>query len=121
MGAFGAAGHTVMPERSARKAEEINMRSGKGREIVAPFRPAPADLVRRATIVAILALAASGFASMTHAQDAASYPSRPIRVIVPQAPGAGTDVGGRLVSEAAEKHLGQRIVVENKPGAGGRI
>jgi tripartite-type tricarboxylate transporter receptor subunit TctC len=60
-------------------------------------------------------------APSTYAQDTASYPSRLIRMVIPQPPGAGTDVGGRLVAEAAEKHLGQRIVVENKPGAGGRI
>jgi len=62
-----------------------------------------------------------GLAAPAGAQDVAAYPSKPIRVIVPNPPGAGTDVGGRLVSEVAEKHLGQRLVIENKPGAGGRI
>jgi len=57
----------------------------------------------------------------SHAQDAASYPSRPIRVIVPQPPGGGVDVSARIASEAVEKHLGQRLIIENKPGAGGRI
>jgi tripartite-type tricarboxylate transporter receptor subunit TctC len=60
-------------------------------------------------------------AAPAHAENVSAYPSKPIRLIVPQPAGAGTDVGGRLVSESAEKHLGQRIVVENKPGAGGRI
>jgi tripartite-type tricarboxylate transporter receptor subunit TctC len=56
-----------------------------------------------------------------HAEDAASYPSRPIRVIVPVGPGAGLDNAARISAEAVEKHLGQRLVLENKPGAGQRI
>jgi tripartite-type tricarboxylate transporter receptor subunit TctC len=55
------------------------------------------------------------------AQDAASYPAKPIRVIVGFSAGGGTDVSGRLISEAAEKLIGQPIVIENKPGATGRI
>lgn len=71
--------------------------------------------------VLALALLALCLAPSAYAQDGTSYPSRLIRMVIPQPPGAGTDVGGRLVAEAAEQHLGQRIVVENKPGAGGRI
>ena len=55
------------------------------------------------------------------AQDVDAFPSRPIKVIVPVPAGAGIDVGGRLVSEAAEKHLGKPLVIENKPGAGERL
>ncbi len=40
---------------------------------------------------------------------------------MPQSPGGGTDVACRLIAEAAERLLGQRLIVENKPGAGGRI
>jgi tripartite-type tricarboxylate transporter receptor subunit TctC len=68
-----------------------------------------------------LAVCLSGFLPPAAAQDAASYPTKPIKVIVPQSPGGGTDVSCRVISEAAEKLLGQPIVVENKPGAGGRI
>ncbi len=57
----------------------------------------------------------------SHAEDAASYPSRPIRVIVPVGPGAGLDNAARISAEAVEKHIGQRLVLENKPGAGQRI
>jgi tripartite-type tricarboxylate transporter receptor subunit TctC len=66
-------------------------------------------------------LLACGLATPLHAEDVASYPSKLIKVIVPQSPGGGTDVACRLIAEAAERHLGQRLVVENKPGAGGRI
>ncbi len=55
-----------------------------------------------------------------HAADT-PYPNRPIRLIVPFAPGGGADVTARIVAEATGKVLGQSIVVENKPGAGGTV
>lgn len=69
----------------------------------------------------VMTLLALGLATSARAEDAAAYPSKPIRVIVPQSPGGGTDVACRLIAQAAEKLLGQPVVVENKPGAGGRI
>jgi tripartite-type tricarboxylate transporter receptor subunit TctC len=49
------------------------------------------------------------------------YPERPIRVIVPTPPGGGTDILARLTAQVAEQSLKTRIVIENKPGAGGSI
>jgi tripartite-type tricarboxylate transporter receptor subunit TctC len=69
-------------------------------------------------LVASLALCPGGPSS---AQDASTYPIKPIRVIVPSGPGAGLDTAARLASEAVEKHLGQRLIIENKAGAGQRI
>jgi len=51
----------------------------------------------------------------------AQYPERPIRAIVPFAPGGANDVMGRLMSPEIGKLLGQPVIVENKPGAGGNI
>ncbi|MCO6417590.1 tripartite tricarboxylate transporter substrate binding protein [Siccirubricoccus sp. KC 17139] len=49
------------------------------------------------------------------------YPDRPIRVFVPWTPGGATDVQMRSVCEIAQRHLGQPVVVENKPGASGTL
>lgn len=56
-----------------------------------------------------------------NAADAQDYPVRPIRLIVPYPPGAGTDGTARIVAEALGRQLGQSIVIENKPGASGVI
>ena len=52
---------------------------------------------------------------------AQSDPSRPITLIVPFPPGGGNDIMARLVGERMSKTLGQQIVVENRPGAGGTV
>ena len=53
--------------------------------------------------------------------SAQQYPTRPVRLIVPFAPGGNTDVAGRLIAEGIGASLGQPVVVENKPGAGAMI
>ena len=52
----------------------------------------------------------------THAQS--SYPERPIRMIVPFAPGGGSDISARTMSEELGRALGTTIVIDNRPGAG---
>lgn len=52
---------------------------------------------------------------------AQAFPDRPITLIVPSPPGGGTDTFARLLAEIAEKSLGQKVVVENKPGGGGSV
>jgi tripartite-type tricarboxylate transporter receptor subunit TctC len=52
---------------------------------------------------------------------AQTYPSQAIRLVVPWPPGGATDVIGRLMAQAMSPRLGQPVIVENKPGAGGNI
>ncbi|HVV63344.1 MAG TPA: tripartite tricarboxylate transporter substrate binding protein [Pseudolabrys sp.] len=78
--------------------------------------------IRRATIAAFSALMAFAAVSAAHAQeDPAKYPSRVIRLIVGFAAGGGNDLFARLVVPKLEQELGGQVIVENKPGAGGRI
>ena len=58
--------------------------------------------------------------SLAQAQTAA-YPTRPIRLIVPFAPGGAADQMARMISEPMAKELGQPIIVENKPGGGATV
>ena len=53
--------------------------------------------------------------------QASAYPTRPIRLIVPFAPGGAADQTARLISEPMAKQLGQPLIVENKPGGGATI
>ncbi|WP_424811474.1 Bug family tripartite tricarboxylate transporter substrate binding protein [Roseococcus sp. YIM B11640] len=67
-------------------------------------------------------LAAAGLAAPSLAlAQGAWQPTRPIRMIVPFAPGGSTDVGGRLIAERMGETLGQSVVVENRTGAGGAV
>ncbi len=65
-----------------------------------------------------LAIAAGALPSSAIAQ---TYPSRPIRLIIPFAPGGPTDVVGRLIAQKMSEDLGQPIINENRPGAGGSV
>jgi tripartite-type tricarboxylate transporter receptor subunit TctC len=71
--------------------------------------------LRRLAAVTFLALAA---APAAHAD---AYPNRPIKLIVTFVPGGGADVIGRYIAQGLTKALGQQVIVENKPGAGGLI
>ena len=50
-----------------------------------------------------------------------AFPDKPIRIIVPFSPGGGTDLVARTISEGMSRELGQSVVVENRPGAGGLV
>src|SRR5471032_1981381 len=69
------------------------------------------------TILALFALAA--WALLLPCDRAlAAYPDRVIRIVVPFAPGCGTDVIARTLAQEMAKDLGATVIIENKPGAG---
>lgn len=79
------------------------------------MRSASTPLARRTLLGAALALPAIGSAR------AQAWPARPVTLIVPWPAGGSTDVSMRAMAEAAAKHLGQQVVVDNKPGAAGTL
>ncbi|MGA8387248.1 MAG: tripartite tricarboxylate transporter substrate binding protein [Pseudolabrys sp.] len=70
-------------------------------------------------LIAVLFAALALSVGMATAQD--QYPSRPVKVIVPYAPGGATDIVARIVGDAFQKVTGQPFVVLNKPGAFGML
>src|SRR5262245_28468093 len=70
-----------------------------------------------------LRLAASTVALplVSRAAMAQSYPTRPVRLIVPFAAGGGSDIAARLIAQWLSERLGQPFVIENRPGAGGTL
>ncbi len=52
---------------------------------------------------------------------AAEFPNKPLAMIVAYSPGGGTDTAARIIAKYVQPHLGQRLVIQNKPGAGGQI
>lgn len=79
-------------------------------------------MIKRSTFLrsagALLALACGAAASVAHAQ---SWPTKPIRMVVPLAAGGGTDVAARVIAQYLGEALGQTVVIENKVGANGVV
>src|SRR4051794_16818215 len=74
-------------------------------------------LTRRAMLAASTAAMLAG----TLGASAQDWPQRPIRIIVPFGPGGGADIISRIVGQSMQEKLGQPVVIENRPGAGGTI
>src|SRR5919106_1827252 len=71
------------------------------------------------TMRLVLAALVVAAASAAHAQDA--YPNRPVRLVVGFGAGGPTDIPARFIADKLGPMLGQRVLVENKPGAAGQI
>jgi tripartite-type tricarboxylate transporter receptor subunit TctC len=80
-------------------------------------RPRSRSASRR-ILTAIIAVAS---ACSAHAAFAQSYPSKPIRILVPFAPGGGSDVIARIAGQKLTEATGQQVIVDNRPGAGGTL
>jgi tripartite-type tricarboxylate transporter receptor subunit TctC len=68
-----------------------------------------------------LAAGAAALPLVSRVATAQSYPSRPVRIIVPDVPGGSNDVYVRLIAQRLSERLGQPFIMENRPGAGSNI
>jgi tripartite-type tricarboxylate transporter receptor subunit TctC len=73
------------------------------------------------SVVLLLASAAGAHAAEKATKGPGDYPSRPIRVIVPQAPGGSNDIFARYIGGQLGERLGKTVVIDNRPGAEGMI
>src|SRR5262245_40858627 len=72
-------------------------------------------------VLLLAAIAVPTRAQSINGADTSKYPSKPVRMIVPLAPGGGSDIVARILAQALTQHWGQSVVVDNRPGAGSDI
>jgi tripartite-type tricarboxylate transporter receptor subunit TctC len=77
--------------------------------------------MKRTTQRTLLAIACLAAAAGAYAQSAENYPSRPVRMIIPFAPGGASDFVGRILQVKLSEELGQQVVADNRTGASGNV
>src|ERR1041385_6784357 len=91
---------------------------------VIPARPSGStlrDMTRWRLMLNVASLLVLLVALADHEGSAQAYPSKPVRIIVPFAPGGGTDLTARFLAQHLTASVGSPFIVENKPGAGGLL
>src|SRR5262245_29572146 len=115
-----------VPSRCVRRqSSPVNAHRRQRQGSVTPFAahsPQGVCMIRpsRRQALKLVGLAA-GSAVLPAAAETATFPSRPIRIVVPHAPGGNSDTFGRIVAQKITDQTGQQAVVENRPGAGGTV
>ena len=80
-----------------------------------------ADIVNGKAVRLIIRVLALGVLAMPAAIHAQAYPTKPIRLILPFPPSGGTDTLGRGIAQTLSAQIGQQVVADNRPGAGGNL
>jgi tripartite-type tricarboxylate transporter receptor subunit TctC len=96
--------------------------AGQPVEIARVAKPAAGANEMTRAFAAVVAAAAVALAALIPSPAGAqAYPTKPVRIIVPFGAGGTTDIMGRILAQKLSDSLGQRFVIENKPGAGGNV
>ena len=77
--------------------------------------------MKHTMLLAAALLALLGLTSAAAAESPGDFPTRPIKIIVPNPPGGATDTTSRIVGQRLSELIGQTVVVENRPGSGGQL
>src|SRR5712691_9506914 len=89
---------------------------------ISPPRPSPRHSSLRARGLARMKwICAAALAALTTTASAQGYPARPVRILVPFAPGGVADITARVLSQKMGESMGQQVIVENRPSAGGIV